>query len=179
MTITVEADAMGQPHQGIVELVGDTLSDALQNYFTRSEQLDTVFWFAVNESRSAGMLLQRMPDGDAGREGWVHSVKIAETLTAEELLTLPQQTLLHRLYHQETVRLFEAKEIRFECACSRQRTSDMLKSLGEAEVQDILAEQGNVAITCEFCAEEYSYDAVDVGELFHASVSGGESQTRH
>jgi len=210
MTISVEADAMGQPHQGIVELKGETFCDALENYFQTSEQLQTAFHLAVSETTAAGMLLQRLPSTQTAEiaettettettenlesesaeqgsttsvnidaDGWTRSLKLAETVTPEELLELDAETLLHRLFHQEVVRLFDAKTISFECACSRQRTSGVIQSLGAAEAQDILKEQGRLAITCEFCAEEYVYDAVDIELLFRETVETDHSETRH
>ena len=196
MTISVEADALGQPHQGIVEMKGDTFCDALENYFQTSEQLQTAFHLAVSENTASGLLLQRLPaaestaraGGDAevqgvdetsDTDGWTRSLKLAETVTQEELLQLDAETLLHRLYHQEVVRLFDAKNICFECACSRQRTSGVIQGLGVAEAQDILKEQGRLSITCEFCAEEYVYDAVDIELLFRSTVEADHPETRH
>lgn len=194
MTISVEADALGQPHQGIVELKGDTFCDALENYFQTSEQLQTAFHLAVSEKSAAGLLLQRLPTAgvdpatagaddntspDLDTDGWTRSLKLAETVTSEELLELDAESLLHRLYHQEIVRLFDARSICFECACSRQRTSGVIQSLGVAEAQDILKEQGRLSITCEFCAEEYVYDAVDIELLFRSTVETDNPETRH
>jgi len=201
MTISVEADAMGQPHQGIVEMKGETFCDALENYFQTSEQLQTAFHLAVSEKSAAGLLLQRLPaseatpvitstensdettasdtEADQNNDGWTRSLKLAETVTADELLDLDAETLLHRLYHQEIVRLFDARDICFECSCSRQRTSGVIQSLGVAEAQDILKEQGKLSITCEFCAEEYVYDAVDIELLFRSTVETDNPETRH
>lgn len=179
MTISVEADALGQPHQGIVELVGDNISQALRNYFHTSEQLDTELYLAANDSTAAGMLLQRLPGSTAGPEGWTRAVELAKTVTAEELLELDSPTLLHRLYHQEEVRLFDKTPIEFECSCSRERTDGVIQGLGEPEANSILAEEGSISITCEFCAEQYNYDAVDVTTLFLSSVTAEHPSTRH
>jgi len=45
----------------------------------------------------------------------------------------------------------------------------MLRSLGEAELNDILAEEGQVQVTCDFCGKPYSFDAVDCSGLFAAA----------
>lgn len=179
MTISVEADAIGQPHQGIVELVGENISQALRNYFHTSEQLDTELYLAANDLIAAGMLLQRLPGSTAGPEGWTRAVELAKTLTDGELLELDPPTLLHRLYHQEEVRLFDKTPVEFECSCSRTRTDGVIQGLGEAEANAILAEEGAVSITCEFCAEQYNYDAVDVATLFRSSVTADHPSTRH
>ena len=181
MTISVEADAMGQPHQGIVELKGDNISAALRNYFHTSEQLDTELYLAANHEVACGMLLQCLPGNASSiqREGWTRAVELANTLTDDELLALDSRTLLHRLYHQEEVRLFEKTTIKFDCSCSRERTDGVIQGLGEVEANAIIAEQGGLSITCEFCAEEYTYDAVDVTTLFRSSVTAEHPATRH
>lgn len=179
MTISVEADAFGQPHQGIVDLVGENISDALRNYFLTSEQLDTELYLAANDDTAAGMLLQCLPGASSDEDGWERSVKLAETLTDEELLKLDSQSLLHRLYHQEKVRLFEKTAISFECSCSRERTDGLIQGLGLTEANSILEDEGSIEITCEFCAEEYRYDSVDIEMLFRSSVESDNPSTRH
>lgn len=190
MIISVESDAAGQPHQGIVELAGEKLSDALRNYFVTSEQLQTHLCLAVSDKAAAGLLLQQLPaesrDGVAADSSntldgdvWNRTVQLANTVEDEELLELETETLLHRLYHEEEVRLFDAEPVRFECSCSRERTDGLIQGLGAAEAGALLEEQGGIAITCEFCAAQYSYDEVDVGVLFRSSVSGENPDTLH
>ena len=91
---------------------------------------------------------------------------LAATLTAEELLTLDSDTILRRLFWEETVRRFDPQYPRFACTCSRERVGRMLLGLGRQEVDEVLAELGGVEIGCEFCGNHYVFDAVDVGELF-------------
>jgi len=169
MTITIEANRDAEPYQGIVPLEGESLATALQTYFRTSEQLPTELYLAVSSTTAAGMLIQKLPvekrtwhDAD----GWQRARVLCETLTAEEICTEPAQTLLHRLFHEERVRLFDALPVQFHCSCSRERTNGMLLGLGQAEVDSIIEEQGSVEITCEFCDALYAYDAVDVAALF-------------
>ncbi len=95
---------------------------------------------------------------------------LAGTLTTDELLTLGAETLLHRLFWEETLRRFAPQQgdsaPRFACNCSRERVGRMLLGLGADEVNGIVAEQGRVEIGCEFCGLKYHFDAVDVGGLF-------------
>jgi len=181
LMITIEADRSSEPYQGIVSLTGNSISEALQHYFEHSEQLETEFFLSVGVQCAAGLMLQKLPGTSAEDDGWNRAVQLAKTLTAEELVELDASTLVHRLYHQETVRLFEPGMVTFECSCSRQRTDGLITGLGKAEADSILEEQGRVEVICEFCAEEYRYDAIDVATLFSvgSTDTDPDSNTLH
>lgn len=180
MVITLDPANEGERYQGIVELVGDNLAAALQAYLKQSEQLDTHLWLASDEHSCCGLLVQRMPQSDdLDEEDWSRINHLAATVTEDELLQVDGRTLLHRLFHEETVRLFDAEPIRFHCNCSRERVSGMLRSLGEQELRDILAEQGRIETTCEYCLKNYVYDAVDVEQLINVDVDVEGAPTRH
>jgi molecular chaperone Hsp33 len=175
-----------QPYQGIVPLHGDRreplreLAQVLEHYMLQSEQLDTRLVLAADDRLAAGLLIQRLPiegEGNLGGrsaredligvdEGFNRIAHLTATLTREELLTLDAPTLLRRLYWEEPLRLFEPLHPRFACTCSRQRVAGMLAGLGRAEVDDIVAEQRQVEVGCEFCGLQYRFDAVDVAGLF-------------
>ena len=178
-----------QPYQGVVALHGDRreplqqLSQVLEHYMLQSEQLDTRLVLAANDQIAAGLLIQRLPvEGMANlggsrrsseeliglSEGFNRVAHLAATLTREELLTLDAETVLRRLFWEERVRRFEPQQPQFACSCSRQRVSAMLQGLGQAEVDGIIAERGEVEVGCEFCGLQYRFDAVDVGGMFVA-----------
>ncbi len=167
LVMTIET-ARGERYQGIVPLEGASLAQALEGYFARSEQLPTRLWLEAGPTRAAGLLVQKMPGHDSPQddEDWNRIVALSETVSAEELLELPAETLLHRLYHEEDRRVFEPESVRFACSCSRERVAEMLRSLGQDEVEDILAEQGRIEVHCEFCNAGYTFDAVDAAALF-------------
>lgn len=169
-----------QPYQGIVQLEGDTVAEILQNYMSRSEQLDTRLWLAADEHSAAGMLLQKMPETDgADDDAWSRVTQLGATLGGEELLQLPTETLLHRLYHEEDVRLFEGQRVSFHCSCTRDNVAQMLRMLGRTEVDAILTERPSIEVRCEFCNERYEFDKVDAAELFAAATPLAASTTRH
>ena len=176
-----------QPYQGVVPLHGDrreplqNLSEVLEHYMLQSEQLDTRLILAADGSLAAGLLIQRLPmEGHANlqlphhadeiglNEAYNRISMLASTLTRDELLTLDPDTLLRRLFWEESVRRFEPLSARFACSCSRDRVASMLRSLGEPEIDSILAEQGRVEIGCDFCGLKYQFDPIDAGELFIA-----------
>lgn len=177
--------ANGQRYQGIVALDGINLAESLSNYFASSEQLPTRFWLNADGRRATGMLLQQLPpdrirDGEEREASWQHLRTLADTLTAEELLGLNTETLLHRLYHEEQVRLFDPRPIRFNCSCSRERSAGALISLGQHDAEQLRAEQGgSVTIDCQFCNEQYRFDAADIAQLFAGAGIEGPSDTRH
>lgn len=177
--------ANGQRYQGIVALDGVNLADSLSNYFASSEQLPTRFWLNADGRRASGMLLQQLPadrirDGEEREASWQHLRALADTLTAEELLGLNTETLLHRLYHEEQVRLFEPRSIHFNCSCSRERSAKALVSLGQQDAEQLLVEQGgSVTIDCQFCNEKYRFDAADIAQLYAGAGVAGPSGTRH
>lgn len=180
VTVTIENPERTSRYQGVVPLTGDGFADCLQHYFERSEQLPTRLWLAASNERAAGLLLQRLPSGASasaeedelvaaeGDEDWNRVLHLAGTLTADELVKLPGSELLRRLFHEEDVRMFDADPVFFQCACSRERVSGILRSLGEGEVRSVLEERGDVEVRCEFCNRAYRYDAVDVAGLFAA-----------
>ncbi|ADE11562.1 Hsp33 family molecular chaperone HslO [Sideroxydans lithotrophicus] len=179
--ITLDPKDGNQAYQGIVALEGDSIAEILQNYMTRSEQLETRLWLAADGKHAAGMLLQKLPaqaelhDDDP----WERAVLIANTLKPEELLNVPASELVHFLYHEEDIRLFDAQEVVFRCTCSRENVGRMLRMLGREEVDSILAERGDVEVHCEFCNQRYVFDRVDADAVFADIIVMAASDTRH
>ena len=174
-----------QPYQGVVPLHGDRreplqqVQQVLEHYMLQSEQLDTRLILAANGDVAAGLLIQRLPvEGDGnleGRrneddiglsEGFNRIALLAATLTRDELLALQPDQILHRLFWEETLRVFEPQRPRFACTCSRERVRGMLLGLGRDESDGLIAERGLVEVGCDFCGQLYRFDAVDVGEMF-------------
>lgn len=181
LAITIDPGEGGKRYQGIVPLERPTLAEALDDYLERSEQLATRLWLAADGERAAGLLLQRLPDReDPEGEGWNRTTILAETLERDELLRVPGREVIHRLFHEEDVRLFEPQVLSFRCSCSRERVANTLRGLGAEEVRSIIAEQGRVEVHCEFCNRRYEFDAVDAEQLFAAGGTQPDIEpTRH
>ncbi len=175
----------GQRYQGSVDLDGQTLADCLTNYFATSEQLPTRFWLCADGTRARGLLLQqlpadRIPDEEERQASWEHVITLASTLKTEELLGLDNETLLHRLYHEDALRLFDPRALVFRCSCSRERSANALISLGQEDAEKLLQEHGGeVVIDCQFCNQRYGFDAADVQQLFAGGGSQAPSATHH
>jgi molecular chaperone Hsp33 len=178
LALTIERSG-AEPYQGIVPLEGADLSAAIERYFVDSEQLPTRLWLTAGESRAAGLLLQRLPGEGLSDEDWSRIGMLAGTLTPEELTGQSTGDLLYRLFNEESIRLFEPEPIAFRCGCSRTRIEETLKLLGPAEVDDIIAEEGTVSVTCEFCNRNYAFDAVDAKQLFAELTRHEPSASQH
>ncbi len=179
--ITLDPKDGNQAYQGIVALEGDSIAEILQNYMTRSEQLETRLWLAADAQHAAGMLLQKLPEQSESQDAdaWARATQLADTLKPTELLTLHADDLIHRLYHEEDMRLFEAQPVVFRCTCSRENVARMLRMLGRAEVDTILAERGDVEVHCEFCNQRYIFDRVDADAVFADIMALAANKTLH
>ena len=162
-----------QAYQGIVALDGDSVATVIENYMLRSEQLDTRLWLAADDTVSRGLLLQKLPaEGGTDvpvaddNDTWDRIVMLASTLSQNELLSTDIMTLLQRLYWEESIRVFEPRHPVFQCSCSRERVGNMLKMLGQEEIDSALEELGQLAVDCEFCGQHYGFDKVDCTQLF-------------
>ncbi len=165
LVLTIER-ANADPYQGIVPLAGKNLAAALETYFSQSEQLKTRFWLFANDHHAGGLLLQELPALQHAPADWERIEILANTVTAEELLGLTCTDMLHRLFHEEQVKVFEAEPVKFACVCSRPRIERTLKALGKQELLGILHEQGDIEVGCEFCGAHYGFDPIDVENLW-------------
>jgi len=178
--ITIDPKKGRQTYQGIVDLEGGSVAAVLENYMQRSEQLDTRIWLASDSHGAAGMLLQKMPDGpEADTDAWNRAVHLGTTVKRRELLDLPAREIIHRLFHEEDIRLFDSTPVHFGCTCSRERVANTLRMLGYDEVRSLLDEIGYIEADCEFCNHHYVFDAVDAEQVFASDAAGPASHTRH
>jgi molecular chaperone Hsp33 len=157
LTVTLETESSAQRYQGIVPITGERLAGA------------------------SGMLLQKLPaqSTPAVEDAWRRVQIIGDTLTPEELSTLADQEILHRLFNEDDVRLYEAAPVYFRCRCSRERVAGMLQGLGEREIRSVIAERGEVEVRCDFCNRAYTFDAVDAAQLFNAGVAADRGTSLH
>ncbi|MGL6036716.1 MAG: Hsp33 family molecular chaperone HslO, partial [Legionella sp.] len=169
MALTINQFNQTQAYQSVVPIQSTSMSENLMNYFAQSEQIATRVWLAVNEHMAAGMLLQLMPGEDSSEREhfWEYATQLGQTVTEEELLTIDNKTLLYRLYNEEDIRVFEPRAALFQCRCTPERMKHVLTILGEAQAQELIAEQGSISMNCDFCNQQYSFDAIDVTMLFH------------
>jgi len=166
-----------QAYQGIVPLDGENVATVIENYMLRSEQLDTKLWLAADDTVARGLLLQKLPNHGGidvpvndELETWNRFLALGGTLRPEEMLATDIQTLLRRLFWEETIRVFEPQQPSFQCNCSREKVGNMLKMLGQPEIEEALADLGKLAVDCDFCGQHYEFDKVDCAHLFASTA---------
>jgi molecular chaperone Hsp33 len=159
-------------YQGVVELEQPSIARALENYFERSEQLPARIMLAANGDHAVGLMLQPIA-GEGGKnvaedddDAWNRVGMLTDTLSDAEMLSILPEELLYRLYHEETISIYEPKSLSFGCTCSQERVEGMLRALGREEVESTLDDRnGEIEVVCEFCATKYIFDRVDAERL--------------
>ncbi len=189
LSFTVDQGQHTERYQGVVPLEGATLADCAHPYFRQSEQLPTGIKIAAKRGvdgntahwRAAALMVQQMPEFDAGRidvdreqreDYWRKAVILMASATEAEMLDpkLPGSTLLYRLFHQEKPRQFERRPFVARCRCSRARIDRVLRSIKREELGDLRDPSGRVVVKCEFCSTEYTYDDGDLDRIYASAA---------
>jgi molecular chaperone Hsp33 len=189
LAFTVDQGQHTQRYQGVVPLEGATLADCAHTYFRQSEQLPTGIKIVARRSvedgvghwRAAALMVQQMPEFDAGRvdvdreqreDDWRKAVILMASATEAEMLDpkLPGTALLHRLFHAERARLFVRRPFVARCRCSRARIDRVLRSIKREELDDLRDTTGRVSVKCEFCSTEYAYDDRDLDRIYASAA---------
>lgn len=175
LAITITPDE-GERYQSIVPIENARLSDCLEDYFQRSEQLPSLFHLLSDQEQAVGISIHALPaekvkDKSEAESHFERLKKLLDTLGVEEALTLDPEQILTRLYHDESCRLFDSHPVEFGCVCSSQKSLDAISSLGQIEVQELIAEQqeeGNqsLVVDCHFCFQRYEFSFDQVNGLF-------------
>ncbi|MDY4367251.1 Hsp33 family molecular chaperone HslO [Pectobacterium brasiliense] len=156
----------GERYQGVVGLEGETVAECLESYFQQSEQLPTRLFIRTGQhdgkQAAAGMLLQVLPAQDADRNDFDHLAQLTTTVKADELFTLPATEVLYRLYHQEEVTVYEPQDVEFRCHCSRDRCADALMTLSDQEVSEMIEQDGEIDMHCDYCGTHYLFNSLDI-----------------
>jgi molecular chaperone Hsp33 len=180
-----------QPYQSVVPLYGDdgesleSFATVLEHYMLQSEQLDTKLILAANDKLAAGILIQRLPtkgalnlagevintddeDQIGKNEDFNRIATLAASLKTEELLTLPVDDILHRLFWNEPIARYPAANPapHFRCTCSKERVAQTIRSLGQTEAEKAIEEKDGIEVNCEFCGQLYRFDVIDAAMLF-------------
>ena len=167
LSVTLEDLKSGKFYQSLVPLEGETMQDIFLHYLTQSEQLPAFLRLYADGGALCGLLLEKLPGADRrDPDGWNRVTHLAATLTLEETRDAQPYDLLTRLFPEELMRVFRLHAVEYHCPYDEEKVKDMLRSLGRAEVDSILAEQGEVVIRNEMCNHEYRFDAGAIERLF-------------
>jgi molecular chaperone Hsp33 len=166
----------GERYQGIVPLEAENLAGCLTQYYDLSAQIPTRLALACDGQQAGGLLIQLLPRNDEEQthideDLWPRLTLLTNTLKADELIYLPAQEVLYRLYNEEEVRLPEQENLRFGCTCSRERCEQALCQVGQETVQELLAEQNEIKMDCQFCNAQYRFGPEQALGIFGIHVS--------
>ncbi len=179
MTITLDATNKEERYQGIVSLEEGSLGNTIEAYFKQSEQLQTRLWLAADGDQAVGLLLQHLPGDEPDPDIWGRIETLGATISNDELLNLTTEDILHRLFHEEDVRLFDPEPVSFHCSCSHDKIVTLLRGLGIKECRSIIEEQEKISVGCEFCNQHYEFDTVDVEEVFASATPSPGSNDKN
>ncbi|BBP43016.1 Hsp33 family molecular chaperone HslO [Thiosulfativibrio zosterae] len=170
--VTMENTQTQHHFQSFVPREGDSIAEVFETFFNQSEQLATRLWLGANRDTLAGVMIQKLPGTDhRDEDGWDRVLSLSNTLNTEELCSCESQELLHRLFHEETLELFESKTVMYECPEDKTRVELLLKSMGEEEVRQLLAEQGEIVIHNEICNYHLRFNEEDINQLFKPELN--------
>lgn len=170
LLLSLDLPSMREPYQSIVPLDGNSIAEIFEHYLRQSEQLPSRLFLAASPAGAAGLFLQKLPNADqCDPDGWARIEALAATVTDNELIALPAEALLMRLFHEETVRIFAAQTVIHDCPEDWDKVRSMLLSLGRDEVDAVLHEHGEIVIKDDICNREYRFDAQAIDELFRAA----------
>ena len=174
----ITVDSGERPYQGIVAVDRDTLAGSLEHYFSRSVQVPSHVVLVSNDELAGGILLQQMPGQSMDEDDWNRLGFLAATLTPDDFDDTNAIDLIRKLFNEDDVRVFDGRPVTFQCRCSRERTEEVLRMLGEDETKSAIEEQGSLNVTCEYCGRERQFDSVDITRLFADNVVGGPSSVQ-
>lgn len=178
LLLTLDSPGQRLPYQSYVPIEGDSVAEVFEHYLSQSEQQPAALHCAASARAAACLFLQKLPDADRkDADGWERITRLASTIRADELLGLSAEDILTRLFHQETVRLLDARAVTHDWPQDWDKVRDMLRSLGRAEVDAMLAEHGEILIHDDLSNHEYRFDADDVAALF--AEPPAETRTLH
>jgi molecular chaperone Hsp33 len=165
------------PYQGIVPMEGNSISELLENYMLRSEQIQTKLWIHSQENIFHGILIQKLPfnssaealDHDAMISTWEDIAMSADKSFKTIHPELEASKILQTIFSSETIRLFDPSYPNFACSCSKKSVENMLRLIGKKECESIIEEQSSITIHCDFCNECYKYSEDEVEFIFNES----------
>ena len=181
LAFTVDQGSDMERYQGITALEGASLAECAQAFFRQSEQLETAILLSADPEtkRAAAFMIQKMPATGEGAEhkislsaeeddeNWRNGVVLMSSMTKDEMLdpALSSWDLLYRLYHEDGVRLYDNKPLKFKCRCSGEKVAATLASFPPEEIVDMKTEDGLIVATCEFCRIDYKFDDEALAEI--------------
>ncbi len=153
------------PYQGVVEVESNNISDLVENFFEKSEQLKTIVVLKADKNMAAGIILQALPSCKASEDDWQRLRFVIDTLSLSEIKEADTQTIIERIFAEDDKTVYDVEETKFKCVCSYERTLGALTTIEESELESIAKEEKSITIDCGFCGKQYTHDAETVAAL--------------
>lgn len=170
--VTMENAQTNGLFQSYVPREANSIARSFEAFLSQSEQQPSKLWLAANDNGMGGVMIQKMPTTDEQDEdGWERIYTLTDTVKDDELLTLEANELLHRLFHEETIELYESHQVEYHCPRDRQKVENMLLSLGEAEARAIIEEEGEIVVHNEMCNFHERFNSDDLDTLFQTETT--------
>ena len=172
-SLTVIKDlGMKEPYVGTIGLLSGEIADDVAAYFVESEQIPTACALGVlvgtdqSVTAAGGYLIQLLPG--AG-EDVISKIEagVARVGSVSHALEggLDGEGLLRAVLSDFELEILETHPVEYRCYCSRERVSRALVSMGRQELSDLIREQGQAELTCQFCDQVYRYTREELEEL--------------
>ncbi len=143
-------------------------SNANKSHIWRGGGILVQFLPVSPERQRQGEQAGDVPEGYAQQvfqddEAWVEACALAQTVEDHELLDpqVSSEQLLYRLFHEQGVRVFEGVQVQDACRCSNERIMDMLTQFNQDDRNAMIADDGTIGVTCEFCSKHYCFQPTD------------------
>jgi molecular chaperone Hsp33 len=190
LAVTLDEGGSKQRYQGIVELKGETITEAFKGYFLQSQQGEIEINVAVhppgktNKNWAAGgVIIERMPMAGGKQkdvteedqnETWKRTKIFTQTLKDDELLDtkITPQNLLYRLFNEDGVWVYKLQPLKAGCRCSRARVRTILKTLPKEELLALL-DNGKMTVNCQFCNKSEVFTRADINRLYRTTSKRG------
>lgn len=178
--LTVVKDlGLREPYVGTIALVDGEIADDLTAYYYISEQQNTAISLGVKVDTdcsvmaAGGMIIQMLPDAEEGAvdalEGMLtdlppittlveEAAKAAEGQGEEKMLSYMMERIFGQMPEAYRVDGLEFRDLRWECDCSEERLEQVLMTIGEKDLTDIIEEDGQAELVCQFCCKKYHFD---------------------
>jgi molecular chaperone Hsp33 len=168
LSITYKPTHQTEHFQTLIPIQSTSIEENLAVYFTQSEQISTTVKLFSTQDKACALIVQLLPSSTSQyqEQFWSYASTMTESITEEELMTLTPEVILHRLFHETDVRLFDEKWVTYRCRCTNAKIKQIIKLLGKEDAMSLLAEQGNIEVSCDFCEKKYLFDPIDVMIMF-------------
>ena len=160
------------PYVGYSPLVSGELAEDLTYYYAQSEQIPTSVSLGVllnddgTVKQAGGFIIQLLPDTD---DEVIDELEVALAATPSLTKLLDEgktlEAIMEDLFKNLNLKVNKTEITRFSCDCSRQRITKALISIGKKDLIDIIADQEDIEINCDFCKEKYLFSTADLESI--------------